>query len=92
MARMIGKSQWHPPCRLGCCVGTKSKATAVREETALWKRDAELELAEETHELTPVDGYCCISCKEEYGGYLGTPDDLQNVEGVTYYGTQQSNL
>lgn len=90
MARMYGMSGGRR-FTCGCCDWWKGKRAIRAKEDRRWQTEADEEMAEDAHELVPVDGYCCISCKEEYGGYLGTPDDLQNVEGVTYYGTQRRN-
>lgn len=90
MARMIGNTRVHPPCRQGCCDNRMSKDRATRIETKLWQKEAFEEIEDPAHE----HGMCSDpktgmgGCEWCYGGDYdwlpnGFAEDLDDIEGVT---------
>lgn len=66
MARMIGKSQWHPQCPYGCCRGWKDKTTTKQQEKTQWTAEAADELYDERDERH-ARGICFDPKTKMYG-------------------------
>lgn len=87
MARMYGKIKfkYFNSCRRGCCTVDFDKATVKRAEESLAFSEADEEINfTDIKRHIGAGGYCCLACRDEYTGVLGTPEDLEGIEGVTF--------
>lgn len=93
MARMIGNTRVHQPCKYGCCDNRMSKDSATRIETKLWQKDLHDELEDVAREEEFFERHAIGICKNNDGSYgcdrcynSANPvyaEDLDDIEGVT---------
>lgn len=84
MARMIGMSGGRR-FTCGCCDWSKGKRGVKADEDRLWQTEADEEINfTDIARHIGAGGYCCMACRDEYTGALGTAEDLEGIEGVTF--------